>query len=67
MLNNTIFQQGQANKKAEPVVSSSFGSSAIFNSKDPLLSVPSSRKVWLYRESDILTNYKTAAILMPGF
>jgi hypothetical protein len=33
MCNETIFQQGQANKKAEPAVSSSFGNSAIFLQK----------------------------------
>jgi len=39
------------NKKAERTVSLFFGSSAIFALKDPPLSVPSSRKVWLYRDS----------------
>jgi len=36
------------NKKAELAAGLSSGSSAIL-SKDPPLSVPSSRKVWLYR------------------
>jgi hypothetical protein len=40
-----------ANKKAESTVGSSFGSSAIFFLKDPPLSFPTSRKVWLYRVS----------------
>jgi hypothetical protein len=54
MRNETIFQQGQQNKEAELAVGSSFGSSAIFNSKDPPLSVPSLQRGWLYRENRIL-------------
>jgi hypothetical protein len=38
------------NEKAELTDDSSFGSSAIFSLKDPLLSVPPLRKVWLYRD-----------------
>jgi hypothetical protein len=51
MICNKNIVSESLNKKAEFTVGSSFGSSAIFFLKDPPLSFPTSREVWLYRVS----------------
>jgi hypothetical protein len=54
------------NKKAEHTLDSSFGSSAIFIPKDPPLSAPFSREVWLFRDFSKSIRCENQAIFIPG-
>ena len=52
-------------KKTAQAEDLSFGSTAVSRQKDPLLSVPSSQRVWLYRESNYSLNYTPMEDQLP--